>query len=250
MTSQDLTGKLTSIIIDDEFHGRENLKCLLENYCPEIIVLACASSVTSAKKLVQIHRPDVVFLDINMPILDGFDFLNEFEVRNFMVVLVTAYQDFGINAVKANANDYLLKPLDIRELKLTVKKLFVTKSAKKPDESPAKMDKLVLPTSHGFEVLVFDELLRLEAEGYYTLLHIAGGKKKLITRTLKDFEESLPCDRFFRTHKSHLVNLKFVKEYSNSGGAYITMVDGSKVELSRRKSAEFILKIKSTLNVV
>lgn len=250
MISRVVVSTLTAIIIDDEFHGRENLKSLLENYCPEIIVLNCADSVPSAKKLVEIHQPDVVFLDINMPILNGFDFLNEFELRNFMVVLVTAFQDFGINAVKANVNDYLLKPIDIRELKLTVKKLLAFKSAKKTEESTPKMDKLVLPTSHGFEVLVFDELLRLEAEGYYTLLHIAGGKKKLVTRTLKDFEESLPCDRFFRTHKSHLVNLKFVKEYSNSGGAYITMVDGSKVELSRRKSAEFILKIKSTLNVV
>ena len=250
MSSQMQITRLTAIIVDDELYGRDNLRKLLETYCPEIDILDFADSVISAKNLVQIHQPDVVFLDINMPVLDGFDFLDEYDDRSFMVVFVTAHETFGINAVKAHVEDYLLKPIDIKELKQTVKKLLAIKNKKTDIEIVQKADKLVLPTSHGFEVLVFDELIRLEAEGYYTKVFIKDLKSKLISRTLKDFEDSLPKDRFFRTHKSHLINLKYVKEYSNSGGAYITMIDGSRVELSRRKSAEFILKIKTLLNVI
>lgn len=250
MTSQAQIISLTAIIIDDELHGRDNLKKLLEIYCADIHILGCADSVTSAKKLVEIFKPDVVFLDINMPVLDGFDFLNEFDERNFMVVFVSAHEEFGINAIKANVDDYLLKPIDIKELKQTVKKLFAIINKKITVEPIPKTDKLVLPASHGFEVLVFDEIIRLEAEGCYTKIVIRDGKNKLITRTLKEFEERLPNDQFFRTHKSHLINFKYIIEYSKAGGSIITMIDGSKVELSRRKSAEFLLKIKTILNVV
>lgn len=250
MSSLSAISKLTAIIVDDELHGRENLQMIIENYCPEIEILGCADSAVNAKELVNVYQPDVVFLDINMPVLNGFDFLDDYEERNFMVVFVSAHDEFGINAVKAGAEDYLLKPIDIKDLKQSVKKLLAIRNKKTDSETFQKVNKLVLPASHGFEVLVFDELIRLEAEGCYTKVFIKAGKNKLISRTLKDFEDSLPKDRFFRTHKSHLINLKYVKEYSNSGGAYITMIDGSKVELSRRKSAEFILKIKTLLNVV
>lgn len=250
MSSLSAISKLTAIIVDDELHGRENLQMIIETYCPEIDILGCADSAVNAKELVNVYQPDVVFLDISMPVLDGFDFLDEYDDRNFMAVFVSAHEAFGISAVKAHVEDYLLKPIDIKELKQSVKKLLAIRNKKKDSETFQKVNKLVLPASHGFEVLVFDELIRLEAEGYYTKVFIKDGKNKLISRTLKDFEDSLPKDRFFRTHKSHLINLKYVKEYSNSGGAYITMIDGSKVELSRRKSAEFILKIKTLLNVV
>jgi len=250
MIEQSIITRLSAIIVDDELHGRDNLKNLIETYCPEINVLGMADSVVCAKNLVEIHQPNVVFLDINMPVLDGFDFLEEFSARNFMVVFVTAHEEFGINAVKANVEDYLLKPIDIKELKLTVKKLLLKQTEKKPDEIISKMNKLVLPASHGFEVFVFNEIIRMQAEGCYTRVFLKNGKNKLITKTMKDFEDSLPTDQFFRTHKSHLVNVKYIKEYSNVGGAYVTMIDGSKVDLSRRKTSEFIQKIKAVLNVV
>lgn len=250
MSSQSVLNKLTAIIVDDELHGRENLKKIIENYCHEIEILACADSVVNAKELVSIHNPDVVFLDISMPVLDGFDFLDEYEERNFMVVFVSAHEEFGIKAVKAGAADYLLKPVNIKELKQTVKRLLMIKNKGIKVETINETDKLVLPASHGFDVLVFDDIIRLEADGCYTKVVIKDGKNKIVSRTLKDFEDTLPKEKFFRTHKSHLINLKYIKDYSNISGNFVTMTDGSKVEISRRKAPDFIQKIKTVLNSI
>lgn len=250
MNPQNVFNKLTAIIVDDELHGRENLKKIIENYCHEIEILGCADSVVNAKELVSIHNPDVVFLDINMPVLDGFDFLDEYDDPNFMVVFVSAHEEFGINAVKAGAADYLLKPVNIKELKQTVKKLLTIKNKKIKVETIHEADKLVLPASHGFNVLEFDDIIRLEAEGSYTKVIFKNGKSTIISRTLKDFEDTVPKEKFFRIHKSHLINLKYIKDYSNISGNFITMIDGSKIEISRRKAPEFIQKIKAVLNAV
>ena len=250
MNPQTVYNKLRAVIVDDELHGRENLKKIIENYCHEIEILGCAESVVSAKELVSIHKPDVVFLDISMPVLDGFDFLDEYDELNFMVVFVSAHEEFGINAVKAGAADYLLKPVNIKELKQTVKKLLLIKNKSIKVETVYETDKLVLPASHGFNVLVIDDIIRLEAEGCYTKVIYKDGKNTIISRTLKDFEDTVPKEKFFRIHKSHLINLKYIKDYSNISGNFVTMTDGSKIEISRRKAPEFIQKIKAVLNAV
>ena len=250
MSSQSVITTLTAIIVDDELYGRENLKKIIETYCREIEILGCSDSVVNAKQLVSAHTPDVVFLDINMPVLDGFDFLDEYDDRNFMVVFVSAHEEFGIEAVKAGAADYILKPVNIKELKQTIKKLLVIKNKEIKLETVHETDKLVLPASHGFNVLVIDDIIRLEAEGCYTRVVMKDGKKTIISRTLKDFEVTLPKEVFFRIHKSHLINLKYIKEYSKIGGNFVTMTDGSRIEISRRKAPEFIQKIKTALNAV
>jgi two-component system LytT family response regulator len=167
-----------------------------------------------------------------------------------MVVFVSAHEEFGINAVKAGAADYILKPVNIKELKQTVKKLLIIKNKEIKVETVHEVDKLVLPASHGFNVLVIDDIIRLEADGCYTKVVMKDGKNTIISRTLKDFESNLPKERFFRIHKSHLINLKYIKEYSKIGGNFITMTDGSRIEISRRKAPEFIQKIKAALNAV
>ena len=242
--------KLTAIIVDDELYGRENLKKIIEMYCPEINVLGCAESVVSAKKLVSAHKPDVVFLDITMPVLDGFDFLEEYNEPHFMVVFVSAHEEYGIKAVKAGAADYLLKPVNIKELKQTVKKLLLLQSRRMKDEVLFDAEKLVLPASHGFDVLALDDIIRLEADGSYTKVVMKSGKSAIVSRTLKDFEDAVPKEKFFRIHKSHLINLKYIREYSNVGGCFVTMTDGSKVGVSRRKAPEFVQKIRTVLHVV
>ena len=247
LSSESQLTKLTAIIVDDELYGRENLRKIIEDYCPEIEILGCADSAMTAKELVGQYRPEVVFLDINMPVLDGFDFLSEYDDKCFMVVFVSAHEEFGIQAVKAGASDYLLKPINIKELKQTVKNLLSLKCKKSITEPVIENDKIVIPASHGFDLLAFDDLIRLEADGCYTKIVVKGEKNKIVCRTLKEFENTLPKDRFFRIHKSHLINLKYIKEYSNLGGNYITMMDGSKVEISRRKTPEFILMVKSML---
>lgn len=250
MNPESVYNKLRAIIVDDELHGRENLKKIIENYCHEIEILGCADSVVSAKELVSVHNPDVVFLDINMPVLDGFDFLEEYEERNFLTVFVTAHDEFGINAVKAGAADYVLKPVNIKELKQTVKKLLAILNKQIKTEAIRETDKLVLPSSYGYNVFAVDDIIRFEAEGCYTKVIFKEGKSKIVSRTLKDFEETLPKEKFFRIHKSHLINLKYIKDYSRIGGNFVTMTDGSKVEISRRKAPEFIQKIKAVLNAV
>lgn len=250
LNSQGVFANLTAIIVDDELHGRENLKVIFEKYCPEIEVLGCADSVLKANELVTTFNPEVVFLDINMPVLDGFDFLDGYVDRNFMVVFVSAHEEFGIRAVKAGAADYLLKPINIKELKLTINKLLSIKNKYLKVEGIHETDKIILPATHGFDLLSIDDLIRLEADGCYTKVVIKGGKNKMVSRPLKDFEDTLPKDFFFRTHKSHLINLKYIKEYSNLSGNIVIMTDGSKVEISRRKVPEFILKIKSRLNAI
>ncbi|MEI7527239.1 MAG: LytTR family DNA-binding domain-containing protein [Mariniphaga sp.] len=112
------------------------------------------------------------------------------------------------------------------------------------------MEQLVIPASHGFDLLGFEDIIRLEADGCYTILVLKGGRKKIVSRTLKEFEAKLPTDLFFRVHKSHLINLKFIREYSNLGGNLVTMTDGSKVELSRRKTPEFLFRIKEVLKAI
>ena len=250
MSSQNALNKLKAIIVDDELHGRENLKKIIETYCHEIEIVGCADSVVSAKELVSVHEPDVVFLDINMPVLDGFDFLKEFDERDFMVVFVSAYEEFGIDAVKAGAADYILKPINVKELKQTVKKLLSIRSKAIRVETARDIEKLVLPASHGFNVLVVDDIIRLEADGSYTKVVVKDGKKTIVSRTLKDFEGAMPKEKFYRIHKSHLINLKYVKEYSNIGGNFVIMTDGSKIEISRRKAPDFIHKIKTVLKTV
>ena len=245
-----LINTLTAIIVDDELHGRENLKKIIETYCPEIQILGLADSVVNAKKLVNALTPDVVFLDINMPVLDGFDFLEEYDERNFMVVFVSAHEEFGINAVKAGAVDYILKPVSIKELKQTVKKLLSIHSKEIKVEAFHDIDKLIIPSSHGFTVLLVDDIIRMEADGCYTTVVSKGGKNTVVSRTLKDFENTLPKERFFRIHKSHLINMRYVKDFSNLSGNLITMTDGSRVELSRRNAPEFIQKIKTLLKTI
>ena len=242
--------KLTALIVDDELFGRENLKKIFESYCPEIEVIACADSAIAAKELTNLHHPDVVFLDINMPVLNGFDFLDEFENRDFLVVFVSAHEEFGIRAVKAGAADYILKPINIKELKQTVKNLLNLKNREIIADKRLDFSKLVIPASHGFDLVPYDDIIRLEANGCYTIIVVKNSKNKVISRTLKEFEETLPGDLFLRVHKSHLLNLKYVKEYSNFGGSHITMSDGSKVELARRKVSEFVLRIKSMLKSI
>lgn len=239
--------KLTAIIVDDELHGRENLKKIIETYCPEIEILGLAESAVQGKILVNNLKPDVIFLDINMPVLDGFDFLEEFDERKFLVVFVSAFMEYGISAVKAGAADYLLKPISIKELKLTIKKLLSIHNNSQKAEISTDKDKIVIPASHGFNVLVVDDIIRLEGDGCYTTVVMKDGKNTVVSRTLKDFEDLLPTECFFRSHKSHLINLRYVKDYSNLSGNFVTMADESKVEISRRKAPDFVLRIKSLL---
>lgn len=238
---------LTAIIVDDEFFGRENLKQIIEAYCPEVKISGLADSVVNAMHLVRSLEPDVVFLDIQMPGLDGFDFLKENEKRNFMVVFVSAHEEFGIQAVKAGVVDYILKPINIKELKLCINKLLSMRGGEPKARPVPGLERLVIPSSHGFQILETDEIIRFEADGCYTKVFFKDGKKTLVSRTLKEFEEVLPKEKFFRIHKSNLINLAYLKDYTCHSGTYVTLIDGSRIDISRRRAPDFIQQIKTLL---
>jgi two-component system, LytTR family, response regulator len=234
---------ITVVIVDDEEPARNKLKSLIDNFCPDLRVIALAESAVDGKNAVRDLQPDAVFLDINMPVLDGFDFLDSIPNRNFMVVFVTAGQEYAVRAVKANAIDYLVKPFSIKELQQCANRLVTRKRADLHDHSEISK-KVLIPKGMGFEFLESACIVRLEADDCYTNIYPIGNKKITVSRTLKQFESVLPEETFIRTHKSHIINLKFMKAYSKLDGGYVLMTDGSKVEVSRRKTTEFLTRVK------
>jgi len=233
---------LKSIIIDDELHGRNNLHSLLKNYCPEIEVIGKCGKPVEAKKMIYDLKPDVLFLDINMPQMSGFDLLDSLAEKDFLTVFVTAHSEFGIQAVKANAVDYLLKPIDIMELQQTVKKLLSLSeniSSVKDTHGSKTVEKVLISHNEGTSLIECAEIIRLEGMNNYTIIHLNGKKSLTVARTLKEFETSLPENIFFRIHKSEIINLNYVAEFTNHDGGNVTMKNGTKLAISRRRLQNF-----------
>jgi two-component system, LytTR family, response regulator len=236
--------KLKSIIIDDEFHGRENLKNLLNSYCPEVEVIDSYESALKAKRSVLSKEPDVIFLDINMPVMNGFEFLKSFDEINFMTVFVTAYEEFGIQAVKSQAVDYLLKPIDIIELQRTVRNLLDIKKKNNHMVGSKINRNILIPVHHGFEVVCARDIIRFEGDDCYTKVITINNKVYTVSKTLKDFESVATDECFFRIHKSHIINLRYLKKFTNIDGGYVYMIDGAQLPLSRKIVHTFVKKIK------
>lgn len=240
--------KFQALIIDDEEDSRSNTRSMLQNYCPEIEVIGEASSGMEGKLKIQELKPHVVFLDINMPGMNGFQMLEGIYNRDFCVIFLTAYSEHGITAVKAGATDYLLKPLMLSELQGAVKKVVqhyeakATTTAIKPET-----DKKVVLINHskGFTLVEFKDIVWLEASDNYTNLYLSGQKKIVASKTLKEFETILPESEFFRIHRSALINIAFVKEYSNNEGGEVILSDGTHVQVSKARVQEFAEFIKS-----
>lgn len=245
--------KLKTIIVDDEKFSRENLSTLIIEYCPELEVVGTAASAKVARNLVYEVDPDVIFLDINMPNENGFDFLSSLPERDFSVVFATAHNEYGIQAVKAEAIDYLLKPIDINELQSTAKKLVESTIKRKKDLAelddhagtpPPKVAKIIINHSQGFSIITLNEIIRLEGDSNYTKIYVKNDVPIITSKTLKELQEILQEEYFYRIHKSHIINLNFLKEYSNEDGGYAIMADNSKIMISRRRHQEFIDRLR------
>ena len=238
---------ISAIIIDDEQDGRDNLANLLNIYCDEVKILALVSNANEARKLINELQPEVVFLDINMPNMDGFEFLESIANRNFMVVFVTAHAEFGIRAIKVNAIDYLLKPVNIKELRQAVNKLIDNKNNKHQlEQSKGSIDysKIIIQKPYGFEIFEEDQVIRFEAMDCYTKVFLTDRKCLMVSKTLGDFEDRLPRNYFFRIHRSHIINLRYLKEFTVEDGGYAFLKDGTKLEISRRRANDFVKKVK------
>jgi two-component system LytT family response regulator len=242
---------IKAIIIDDEKKSREVLLGLTDRYCPEVFVLAQADGCKDGIEKVKQLNPDIVFLDIQMPDGSGFNFLEAFDDFKFEVIFTTAYDQYAIKAIKYSALDYLLKPINPDDLKESIAKYLlkqdkgqINKNIRvllenmKAQGSEAK--KIILSTSEGIHILSTDEIIRCESDDYYTKFFLTNGNPILISKTLKQNEAMLSDFDFIRPHKSHLVNLKYIKSYLKVDGGYILMTDGSKIPVSRRKRESII----------
>ncbi|MGG9961007.1 LytR/AlgR family response regulator transcription factor [Ferruginibacter sp. SUN106] len=244
---------INAIIIDDEAKGRLALREKLLAYCPQIKIMAEAANGQEALLLIQHYKPQLIFLDIEMPRMNGFEMLNELTEKNFHIIFTTAYDQYAIRAIKYAAFDYLLKPIDIEELKTAVEKLNNTenKETKKQVELlqqnmqlPKKqLHKLAIPTLEGLLFYDINDIIHLEANSNYTYIHLINKTKITASKTLKEFEDLLPADIFFRTHHSHLINLNYIKRYIKGDGGQIELQNGTYVDVSRRKKDEFLKAI-------
>jgi two-component system LytT family response regulator len=249
--------KIKALIIDDESKSRKSLAQKLSDYCPEIEVTGEAQNGEEGIAAIGQHRPDLIFLDIEMPKMNGLQMLEQLNDFEGAIIFTTAYNEYAIRAFKYSAFDYLLKPIDIQELKSSINRLKAKPSRQTTDETgqlklllehlkgvPGLPKKIAVHTQDALHFFEFDEIIRLEANSNYTFLYFANGSKMLASKTLKEFEELLPQKQFFRVHHSTIINLKFVKKYLKSDGGSIEMADGSLVDISRRKKDDFLQMIK------
>ena len=228
-----------AIVIDDEPSSRKNTISMLKQYCSEIEVVGEADNGLTGKKLIQELNPQVVFLDIQMPGMNGFQMLEGIYKKDFRVIFVTAYGDHGIAAVKAGATDYLLKPIIISELQQAVNKViahYSQQTEKSSDEAPHT---IVINHSKGFTLIEFKDIVWLEANDNYTTLYLKNSKKIVASKTLKEFESILPSRDFFRVHRSSLINFACVKEFSTHDGGEVILENGTRVQVSKARSQDF-----------
>jgi two-component system LytT family response regulator len=237
---------ITAAIIDDEALARDAIHNMLKLFCPNVQVVGQAFDVKSGVKIIKELKPDVVFLDIQMPDGSGFDMLKEFSSINFKFIFVTAYQEYAIRAFKFSALDYILKPVDPSDLISAVEKMQKTIQEEETNKKfqtfientqwhEKDPQKIILKTLDSIIVAKIDSIVRCESQNNYTLFYFTDRPKLLVSRTLKDFDDILSSSGFFRAHQSHLVNLSFVKKYNRFPESHLVLNDGVKVPVSVRK---------------
>lgn len=244
---------ITAIIIDDERKCISLLSKILEKNFPDVAVIATSQNASEGLKLLQHSQPDILFLDIEMPVKNGFELLSSLGEIKFDVIFTTAYNQYAIKAIHLSALDYLLKPIDEEELRQTLERYRQKKKSNKDQQMNMLFDnlknlnnaytKISVSTSEGVIFLNVADIIYCEATGSYTQFYLKNNEKLLSSRTLKDFEEMLNENNFFRTHHSYLINLNEIKRYIRGEGGSIIMSNGNEVQVSRRKKEEFIRKL-------
>lgn len=244
---------IKAVIIDDEQHSIETLKWKLENYCSDVEVIASFENPADGIDFLKKNTPDLLFLDIEMPMLNGFDVLEELgRDLPFDIIFTTAYDNFGIQAVKFSALDYLLKPVQNKELKEGINKHLKKTNQKIPAEQidvllnnvhaerKGKVGKIALASKETIEFVDPYDIICCEANSNYTNVHMQEGQKKVISKTLKEFEDMLSPYHFFRPHNSYLINLKRVKEFVRGDGGYLVMENKMSIPVSKNRKEELM----------
>lgn len=242
---------IKAVLVDDEKNALEMMEWLLSTYCPQVEIAAMCSSAEQGIEAIYAHQPDVVFLDIEMPKLNGFDMLEKFDKLFFDVVFCTAYDQFAIKAFKYSALNYLLKPVDPEDLKTTVQRIEAKKTIPTKEQfdlllqnmqQPVKTTplRIALTTSDGLIFVPTADIIYCEAESNYTNVVLSGGKKVLVSKVLKEIDEALSGPDFYRVHSSFLININRIKKFVRGDGGYIIMDNDATVSISRSRKQEFM----------
>jgi two-component system, LytTR family, response regulator len=234
-----------AVIIDDEPAGISTLKLLIEKHAPFIRVVASTTKAEEGIHLIDDYKPEIVFLDISMPTMSGFQLLEKLEHRNFKLVFTTAHRDYALQAIKNNAFDYLLKPIDVADFKVCIEKLTETTAGPAQEAAKNNPSLIEVQVKDGIIYIKQKDIIKLEASGSYTVFHLTEGLKHIASRSLKEYEAFLDPAGFFRCHNSYIVNLHRVDKFINRDGFFAQMNDGSLVDISRKNKELFIEKLKN-----
>jgi two-component system LytT family response regulator len=243
--------QIRAILIDDEGHCTRTLKWELEQHCPEVDVVAICHSGEEGLRAIGEKNPDLIFLDIEMPGMNGFEMLEKLGSGSFQVIFCTAYDQYAIRALKLSATDYLLKPVDSNDLQAAVEKVSARAAkAITPEQiselitamrQPGReLRKIALSASDGLEFVDTDSIMYCESQSNYTNIVLEGGRKVLLSKTLKEIDELLSGLGFFRAHKSYLINLRHVTKYVRGEGGYVVMRNGAAITIARSRKDEFL----------
>ena len=246
-----MSKKLKTLIVDDEQDAVNFINSIIGEYCPSLEVVAKANNIVQGISAINEKKPDLVFLDVEMPNGNGFDLLAQFPEKDFDVVFITAFNHYAIKAIKFSAVDYILKPINIHEFIEAVNRV-VKKRSERPSQGNENLkilmenlrtsppSRMAIPTADGMEYLNPREIIRIEADRSYSWFFLTGGRKILVSKHLKEFQELLSDRHFFRSHNSHLINLKYVKKYIRKEGGYIEMTDNTMIPVSRNRKDLFL----------
>jgi len=244
------SGKFKAVIIDDEKPGRDNLKAILGDYFVDIQIIGEADDLPSSLALLGKVTPDIVFLDIELGLNTGLELLSLFDKPSFEVIFITAYEDYAAKAFRTIATDYILKPIDIDELRdaiLKVKeKIFSKKTQKLIQEGnivsnlSENNDHLKISSTEGIAIVAFKDILYLKSINYYTSIILTNGREIVTSKHLKDYEEQLKNNKFFRIHNSYIINTLYLQNVAMKEGFFANLVDGTSIKISRRRKDEFL----------
>ena len=242
---------IKALIVDDEPYSCETLAVLLARYCPEVTIMGSCSNGMEALAVIQKQSPNLVFLDVEMPKMNGFEMLEQLPSINFDLIFTTSYDKYALKAFRFSAIDYLLKPIDREELQKAVQKIVQRTQVptaqqleilfQKMHRGSAVVSKIALPTMEGLQMVTIDSIISCDSDSNYTIIRFKNKEKLVVSRTLKDVEELLEDHAFVRVHHSYLVNLNEVLKYVKGEGGYLVMSDGAAINVSRSKK-EVLLK--------
>jgi len=246
--------QLTAILIDDESNSRNSLRQKLITYCPQVNIVGEAENGDEGIKAIETYRPDIVFLDVEMPRMNGFIMLQQLQHRDFELIFTTAYDHYAIQAIRFSALDYLVKPIEIGTLKEAVERAREKKQTNSPnqrietllynllDEKNAHT-RIAIPSMEGLQFVEIADIIYLEAESNYTFINLQPPSRITVSKTLKDFEDLLPPATFIRIHHSFLINKNHIRKYLKGEGGQVLMSNGKMLDVAKRKKTDFLKAI-------